>query len=224
MSVMKRYLTEEEQAKLLKVARGSSDPLAQRDWHCMSALLLLGMRIGEFRSLTVPQVEAGLRSGWLVTLAAQRKGGRTGHEYLITDQLRVHLVALVRWARGCEGMGGAQGFVPLVPGRDGFPMTARAFQLRVKLWAAEAGLSAKVSPHWFRHSRGMNIIRHTRATDPARALLVAKEALGHVSLKSTGVYLQLSREELTADLQAVDAAGGRVSKRQARAAALVGGV
>jgi hypothetical protein len=70
----------------------------------------------------------------------------------------------------------------------------------------------------------MNIIRRSRAVNPAQAVLVAKEALGHVSLKSTGVYLQLSREELAEQLQAVDAAGGRLSKQQARRAALVGGV
>jgi integrase len=223
MSVMRRYLTEAEQAALLKAAKGSSDPLAQRDWHWMSALLLTGMRIGEFASLSVPQVELALKTGWLVTRADQCKGGTKGHEFLVSEQLRLHLVALLRWARGCERAFDA-GFTPLVPGRDGYPMTPRAFQMRVKVWAAEAGLDGRVSPHWFRHSRGMNIIRRTRATDPARALLVAKEALGHASLKSTGVYLRLSREELASELAAVDAVGGRLSKQQARRAAMAGGV
>jgi integrase len=220
---MRRYLTEAEQAALLKAARGCSDPLAQRDWHWMSAMLLTGMRIGEFASLLVPQVELAMRTGWLVTRPDQCKGGVKGHEFLVSEQLKPHLVALLRLARGAEqAFPGAP--LPLVPGRNGFAMTPRAFQMRVKVWAAEAGLDGRMSPHWFRHSRGMNIVRRTRATDPARALLVAKEALGHASLKSTGVYLQLSREELASELAAVDAAGGRLSKRQARAAALVGGV
>lgn len=222
--VMKRYLPEAEQSRLLKAAKGCSDPLAQRDYHWMAALLLTGARIGEFSRLSVPQVQLGLRVGWLVSLPANCKGGR-GNEYLVTEQLRVHLEALVRYAAllGGEVSGaGAGGQRPLVPGRDGGPLTTRAYELRVKHWAREAGLDPRLSPHWFRHSRGMNIIRHSRAESPAQALQVAQAALGHASLKSTGVYLQLSREELTAQLQAVDAAGGRLSKRQARTAALAG--
>lgn len=225
--VMKRYLPESEQARLLKAAQGSSDPLAQRDYHWMAALLLTGMRIGEFSRLTVPQVQQGLRVGWLVSRPSQCKGGR-GNEYLVTEQLRVHLVALVRFAallgNGEVSAAGAAGERPLVPGRDGLHMTPRAYQLRMKLWAKEAGLDPRLSPHWCRHSRGMNIIRRSRAETPGHALQVAQAALGHVSLKSTGVYLQLSREELAELLQAVDAAGGRLSKAQARRAALVGGV
>lgn len=223
--VMKRYLPEAEQARLLKAAKMNSDPLAQRDYHWMAALLLTGMRIGEFSALTVPQVQQGLRVGWLVSRPEQCKGGR-GNEYLVTEQLRVHLVALVRLSSlmsGQVGDAGAAGERPLVPGRDGEALTPRAYQLRMKLWATEAGLDPRMSPHWCRHSRGMNIIRRSRATSPAQALQVAQAALGHASLKSTGIYLQLSREELTAQLQAVDAAGGRLSKKQARRAALVGG-
>lgn len=222
---MKRYLPEAEQARLLKAAKGSSDPLAQRDFHWLSTLVLTGMRIGEFSRLTVPQVQQALRVGWLVSRPEHCKGGR-GNEYLVTEQLRLHLQALVRYASllgsGEVSAAGAADGLPLVPGRGGEPLSVRSYQQRVKLWAKEAGLDPRMSPHWMRHTRGMNIIRRTRATDPGRALLVAKEALGHASLKSTGVYLELSREELTAQLQAVDAAGGRVTRQQARALALGG--
>lgn len=223
--VMKRYLPEAEQARLLTAAKDCSDPLAQRDYHWMAALLLTGMRIGEFSRLSVPQVQLALRVGWLVSRPVDCKGGR-GNEYLVTEQLRVHLEALVRYAAllgsGEVSAAGAAGQRPLVPGRHGEALTPRSYELRVKLWAKEAALDPRLSPHWFRHSRGMNIIRRSRAATPAQALQVAQAALGHASLKSTGVYLQLSREELTEQLQAVDAGGGRLSKRQARVAALAG--
>jgi hypothetical protein len=57
----------------------------------------------------------------------------------------------------------------------------------------------------------MNIMRRSRGENP---LKVAQVALNHSSLKSTGVYLQLSREEFEREIQAVD--GGRVPKRVAR--------
>ena len=218
--VMKRYLPEAEQARLLNAAKRCSDPLAQRDWHWMNALLLTGMRIGEFSRLTVPQAQQALKSGWLVPDKATCKGGR-GNEYPVTNPLRTHLEALMRYASllGGESAGAAR---PLVPGRFGEHLTARSYELRMKHWAKEAGLDPRLSPHWLRHSRGMNIVRHSRAATPGMALKVAQAALGHASLKSTGVYLQLSREELAEELQKVD--GGRVKKRNARAAAVAAGV
>lgn len=215
--VMKRYLPESEQTRLLNAAKACADPLAQRDYHWMAALLLTGMRIGEFSRLTVPQVQQALRAGWLVSRAVDCKGGR-GNEYAVTTPLRAHLEALMRYA---ELLGGdlpmPAGGRPLVPGRFGGHLTPRSYELRMKLWISVAGLDARVSPHWMRHSRGMNIVRRSRASTPGMALKVAQAALGHASLKSTGVYLSLSREELAAELQAVD--GGRVKKRQARALA-----
>jgi site-specific recombinase XerD len=222
--VMSRYLPEAEQARLLTAAKACSDPLAQRDWHWMNVLLLTGMRIGEFSRLTVPQVRQALKVGWLVPDKATCKGGR-GNEYPLTNPLRTHLEALVRYAYllgGEVSAGAAAGAHPLVPGRFGDHMTPRSYELRMKHWGAVAGLDPRLSPHWLRHSRGMNIVRHSRASSPGMALKVAQAALGHASLKSTGVYLQLSREELANELQKVD--GGRVKKRQARAAAVAAGV
>uniref|UniRef100_UPI003D116A9B tyrosine-type recombinase/integrase n=1 Tax=Hydrogenophaga sp. TaxID=1904254 RepID=UPI003D116A9B len=189
-------------------------PLAQRDYHWMAALLLSGMRIGEFSRLTVPQVALALRVGWLVSRPEDCKGKR-GNEYAVTMPLRTHLQALLSLAdRQYDGNGRPE---PLVPGRFGGHLTPRSYELRMKHWIREAGLDERASPHWMRHSRGMNIVRRSRAQSPGMAMKVAQAALGHASLKSTGVYLNLSREELAAELQAVD--GGRLKKRQARALA-----
>lgn len=215
--VMRRYFPEDEQTRLLNAAKACADPLAQRDYHWMATLLLTGMRIGEFSRYTVPQVQQALRAGWMVSRPKDCKGGR-GNEYSVTTQLRLHLQALVRYA---ELLGGDHpvppGGRPLVPGRFGGHLTPRSYELRMKLWISAAGLDGRASPHWMRHSRGMNIIRRSRAKNPGMALKVTQAALGHASLKSTGVYLSLSREELAEELQAID--GGRVKKRQARALA-----
>ena len=83
--------------------------------------------------------------------------------------------------------------------------------MRVKRWVAHAGLDARISPHWFRHTRGMNIMRRSRGKD---ALRVAKLALNHDSIRSTGVYTAMCREEYEREIQLVD--GGRVPRRVAR--------
>lgn len=238
--MQKRYLSEPEQRRLLNAAKSCADPLAQRDYHWMAALVLTGMRIQEFSRLTRQRVVLALACGWLVNRKEDCKGKRRANEYLVTQQLRVHLQALVKLSDE-SGTGieprprGGQGLVwpslgedpdtgieladgqeqPLVWGRDiagsAGALSVRGYQLRMKHWAQAAGLDPRLSPHWLRHTRGMNIMRRSRGDNP---LKVCQQALNHASLASTGVYLQLSREEYERELQLVD--GARVPKRVAR--------
>lgn len=217
---MKRYLTECEQGRLLRGASAQRDPLAQRDFHWMAALILTGMRVQEWSRLTVPMVQRALASGWLVSPAAHCKGKRRPNEYCVTARLRQHLEALVRLSDELgAGLLVPEAGQPLVWGRDiagrAGPLSVRSYEARLKLWAQVAGLDERLSPHWLRHTRGMNIMRRSRGDNP---LKVAQVALNHASLASTGIYLQLSREELAEELQAVD--GGRLPKRVARRLAL----
>lgn len=214
--MQKRYLTELEQSRLLSGASGLADPLAQRDFHWMAALILTGMRITEFSRLTVQQVQQALACGWLVSPKSHCKGGRRPNQYVVTARLRMHLEALVKLSHelgaGCDVPPSGQ---PLVWGRDiagiAGPLSVRSYEARVKLWAQRAGLDPRVSPHWFRHTRGMNIMRRSRGDNP---LKVTQIALNHASLRSTGVYLSLSREEFEREIQIVD--GGRLPKAVAR--------
>lgn len=213
--MQKKYLTELEQSRLLVGVSKVADPLAQRDFHWMAALILTGMRIQEFSRLTVPMVRQALASGWLVSPKDHCKNKR-GNEYLVTARLRSHLEALVHlsYALG-EGCAVPEAGQPLVWGRDiagiAGPLSVRSYEARVKMWVAHAGLDARISPHWFRHTRGMNIMRRSRGENP---LKVAQLALNHASLASTGIYLQMSREEFEREVQLVD--GGRVPKAVAR--------
>lgn len=205
----RRYLTESEQLRLLSGPKGRADELAQRDYHWMSALVLTGMRITEFSRLTVGLAKQALYAGWLVSPKGHCKGGRAPNEYAVTLRLREHLTALVRLseAQGCLPDGDA----PLVWGREGAAMSVRGYQRRMDVWVKLAGLDPRVSPHWLRHSRAMNIMRRSRGNNP---LKVCQVAMNHRSLASTGVYLQLSREELAQELQIVE--GGRLAKGVAR--------
>lgn len=219
--MQKKYLTELEQSRLLSGACALRDPLAQRDYHWMAALILTGMRITEFSRLTVQRVELGLQAGWMVSDRQACKGKRRANEYCVTAALRRHLVALVGLSRAHadeHGLGLPPEGQPLVWGRDiagrAGPLSVRSYEARLKHWACVAGLDERISPHWLRHTRGMNVMRRSRGNNP---LKVAQIALNHQSLASTGIYLQMSREEAERELQLVD--GGRLPKRVARALA-----
>jgi site-specific recombinase XerD len=214
---MIKYLTEPEQRELLKAAKTRLDPLAQRDYHWMSALMLTGMRVHEFSCLTTPRVRLALAAGWLVSNKQDCKGKRKANEYCVTAQLRVHLLALLALsdATGYEVETPAAG-QPLVWGRAvagvAAALSVRSYEARLKLWAQAAGLDSRISPHWLRHTRGMNVMKRCRGNN---AVKVAQIALNHASLRSTGVYLQLSREEVARELQLVDGQG-RLGKAAAR--------
>jgi site-specific recombinase XerC len=218
--MQRRYLTEPEQTRLLNAAKGCTDPLAQRDYHWMAALVLTGMRIAEFSRLSARRVRLALQMGWLVSDKAHCKGKKRANEYMVTLRLRTHLEALLALSDElAPGMAlEGQQEQPLVWGRNmggkAGALSVRSYELRMKHWAEVEGLDPRISPHWLRHTRGMNIMRRSRGDNP---LKVCQLALNHASLASTGVYLQLSREEYARELQAVD--GGRLPKRVARAMA-----
>lgn len=217
--MLKRFLTDTEQRALLHAAHSNTDPLAQRDYQWMRLMIETGARVAELAAWTVKQAEAALASGWLVVPPVQRKanskGVRKGHQYLVTQPvaqcLRTLLMMQAQHAAPLDGGAPA----PLIRGReDGAHLSVRSYQARIKLWAAEAGIDLGVSPHWLRHTRGVNIIHRSRAANP---LKVVQEALGHATIASTGIYTQLRRDEYVQALHAT--AGGRMTKKQARAAA-----
>lgn len=220
MLMMKRYLTDDEQRRLLHAAKSQAGLLAQRDYAWMRLLIETGMRVNELATMGLEQAQRALATGWLVVSKAQRKGGKTGHEYLVTEPVRQCLDTLVDLhAELSPALHFPAGeAAPLLWGRCGVVggrvlhehMSVRSFQSRMKLWAGLAGLP-EVSPHWLRHTRGVNIIRRSRGNNP---LKVAQLALGHASIASTGIYTQMSREELTRELQQV--AGGRMRRADAR--------
>lgn len=235
MGMLKRYLTDDEQRRLLGAAKSQAGLLAQRDYHWMRLLIETGMRVNELATLELGQAELALSTGWLAIRAEQRKGKgfackagevrkaakRVPHEYMVTQPVRDSLGALIdlqaELAPALLLPAGA--VAPLLWGRCGIVggrvlhehMSVRSFQARMKLWAGLAGLPAEISPHWLRHTRGVNIIRRSRGNNP---LKVAQLALGHASIASTGIYTQMSREEFSRELQLV--AGGRMRRADAR--------
>lgn len=216
----KRYLTDAEQRRLLAAARGCTDVLAQRDFAWMRLLIETGMRVNELATCSQVQAQTALATGWLRINAEQRKGRegkRRAHVYLVTEPVRQCLEQLLHLHDELRPMVALAPEVepPLLWGRCGVVrghvlcehISVRSLQARMKYWAYRSGLPEGVSPHWLRHTRGVNIIRRSRGKNP---LKVAQEALGHASIASTGIYTQMSREEYELELHHV--AGTRMRK------------
>lgn len=204
---MERYLTKEEQQALLGAAKRVHDPLAQRDYHIMGFLLRTGLRVGEFCQISIADAQQALKTGALFVPREHRKGGGMDLRLPLTDEGRRHLRGLLLMTTGAEGRD------PLVAGPSNQPITTRSIQLRVQHWAQAAGLPGKVSPHWLRHSRAMDIMRASTATDPRG---IVQRALGHASVATTGIYTEPSKEDVAEALKEVDGQRRRPTLRQLR--------
>lgn len=205
---MNRYLTEDEQARLLVTLRkeGAVCLLARRDEAVTRALIYSGARIQEFSLATLGDALAALRCGYLFIPRENRKGRKKDHRIFLTEALRAALEDLIKVRALMLGSGDTTAGAPLVVSREGGRLSVRSYQVRMKKWGEAAGLPPRFSPHWLRHTRAMNVMRRSEARDPRG---VVQSALGHADIRSSGVYTQCPREEVEAALAAADAKGRR---------------
>lgn len=207
MNVMKRYLTEAQQGELLRTINKHAGPVARRDSAWVRLLLSTGMRINELVTMTAGDAEAALRTGHLFVPKEHRKGFSRGtaqdHSYLVTEPVRRALADLlaVRREHGDAPVADAPLVMSRKKGVAHGGLSARAFEQRLAYWAKAANLGEKVSPHWLRHTRAMNVMRRSTSSDPRG---VVQAALGHASIASTGVYTRMNKEDLDAALREVD--------------------
>ena len=208
---MNHYLTDNEQKKLLETIKQYADEKAQRDYYIVSSLIASGCRIGEFMQITIGSALAALETGYLYIPCENRKGGKHDHSVYLTKSLRVAITHLI----SIRGSFDPQHY--LIAGRtDQEPMSCRNMQQRVKAWAAQAGLAhLNVTPHFFRHTLAMNLIRNSSAKEPLR---IVKAALGHRNINTTAIYTAATREEVAEALEEADSVPpGRITRAQLRA-------
>ncbi|MEN6629292.1 MAG: tyrosine-type recombinase/integrase [Sulfuricella sp.] len=200
---MNRYLTEDEQRLLLSTVKQFADVYATRDFAWMRLLINSGLRIGEFSKVTVGDGIQALKTGYLFIPKNRRKGkpeSRRDHSVLVTQPVREALLDLLGLRDGAEldealvisRKSGSRGWAGL---------SVRAFEQRTAYWAKLAQLPAGVSPHWFRHTRAMNIMHNTTSKDPRG---VVQATLGQASISSTSVYTGITKEDLESALHEVD--------------------
>jgi len=196
--MMNKYLTEDEQKRLLLILKQTTGETARRDDALVRLLINSGLRIGECLRLSVQDAVSAVKSGYLFIPKEYRKGRpgeRRDHEVLVTHSVRQALNDLLALRDGAP-LDDA-----LVVSRKHGILTVRAFQFRLAHWSRLAGLPAGVSPHWLRHTCAMNIMARTTSSDP---LGVVKARLGHSSIRSTEVYARATREKVEAALHEVD--------------------
>lgn len=201
-TVFGRFLTPAEQRKLLGTLKQYAGDVARRDDALTRLLIGSGMRIGETLAISTGDAVAALESGYLFIPKERRKGEACDLSVLLTRSVRRALQDLLLLREGAK-LDEALVISRNSKGRGWKAMTVRAFELRVTYWAKLAGLPEGVSPHWFRHTHGKNVMRESKAADPLRVVQIS---LGHTSRRTSEIYTKLDREEYEAALNQVDGA------------------
>lgn len=212
MGTSNRCLTlREERALRLTMGRRKD---AARDFAVFRALLTTGMRISEFLSLTKVEVGQALKMERLFLDASRRKGESCDLFVYLRGEAREAFADLLALASRASDY--------LVAGRADEPLTPRAYQLRLKKWAKEAGVDDRLSPHWLRHTFGAEFCRKSEAS-PTETCIRLSKLLGHSSPVTCAHYLTMTRDDDPgAAVEAVWRCRKRITKTQARRAFVVG--
>jgi integrase/recombinase XerC len=193
-------LDADQMARLLDFR--ASDSLSARDKAMMELFYSSGLRLSELVGLDVSAVDLKDR-----TVRVLGKGNKTR----IVPVGRHAVEALQRWlaeraalAPRNPALAAAAHQAPLFVGKSGRPLSVRAVQLRVGLWARRQGLSMHVHPHMFRHSFASHLL------ESSGDLRGVQELLGHADISTTQVYTHLDFQHLAS---VYDAAHPRARRR-----------
>ncbi len=166
-----RALSVDETVALLAALDEDTSLIESRDKVLFYVMYTCGLRVGETVTLRVEDIDLEDSS-----LRVIGKGNRERRVYLkppIVDLLRKHIPA-----------GRREGY--LFPGGHAEHLATGTVGNRLKVYLKKAGIKRQATPHTLRHSVAVHYLT-------ARApLSFVQGLLGHASLATTGIYLELS--------------------------------
>lgn len=172
-----KYLTEKQMLKLLQgpqqlQALGKLEPWeGHRDQLMLELLYGGGLRVSELVGLSYGAVD--------VAQGVARVLGK-GNKERVCPLGKVAIRCLVHFRDHYAHDTSAQG--PVLVNAQGYRLTARFVQLRLKTYLAQAQLPMDLSPHKIRHSYATHLL------DNGAHLRQVQELLGHASLSTTQIY------------------------------------
>jgi integrase/recombinase XerD len=174
----------EAQVEALLAAPDTAQPQGQRDRAMLELMYASGLRVSELVQLKT--VHLGLNEG---VLHVTGKGAR---ERLVPFGAEAHAWLLQYLAQGrAQILGGRQSDALFVT-RLGAAMSRQMFWKLIKAYAAQAGITAPLSPHTLRHAFATHLLNH------GADLRAVQMLLGHADIGTTTIYTHVARERLRA--------------------------
>jgi integrase/recombinase XerD len=172
----------EAQVEALLAAPDINNPLGLRDRAMLELMYASGLRVSELVGLKT--VQLGLNEG------ALRVTGKGSRERLLPfgGEAQAWLQRYLAQARAAI-LAGASSEALFVT-RLGEGMSRQMFWRLVKRYAAQAGVSAPISPHTLRHAFATHLLNH------GADLRAVQMLLGHADIATTTIYTHVARERL----------------------------
>jgi integrase/recombinase XerD len=189
-----RALSRDEASTLLAAFRVRTPDDLAADPTLQVAIRLMvstGVRVGELCKLRIEDISPDGAS-----LRVHGKGSRDRIAYVADPDFRAELKALVLRRRNRAGPG-----APVFVNRHGSRMRPQSIRTKLRLVAARAGLSRRITPH---------MLRHTAATLPIETgvdIRIVQRLLGHSSIATTEIYTHVSDEALRTTLERANVLG-----------------
>lgn len=192
-----KYFTSKEIKMLRKLARMEAESALQknqltgiRNWMIIDFLTCTGVRVSECSNMKVGNLKIG--HGQSEIFVSEGKGGISG-TVIIPLALKKHLISFLQWKKAQGEKTGQDDF--LFIGQRG-KMTSQGIQQIVKRYLKILGIySPGKSVHALRHSFAMEL--YSREKD----LRAVQKQLRHVSIQSTLVYADVSKDELASQVK-----------------------
>jgi len=174
----------EAQVEALLGAPVVETPRGLRDRTMLELMYASGLRVSEL--VTLKTVHLSLSEG------ALRVTGKGSKERLVPfgEEAQGWLERYIAQARAAI-LGGQSSDALFVTARGG-PMTRQMFWKLVKAHAAQAGITAPLSPHTLRHAFATHLLNH------GADLRAVQMLLGHADISTTTIYTHVARERLKA--------------------------
>ncbi len=153
-----------------------------RDRAMIEVLYATGLRVSELVGLEMGSLH--LEAGYLRVIGKGDKERLVPLGDIARDWLELYLAEVRTPDHGLKATD------PVFPSRLGRAMTRQAFFKLLRIYALQAGITAKVSPHKLRHAFATHLLE--RGADLRSLQLM----LGHADISTTEIYTHLSRARL----------------------------
>ncbi|ATX80666.1 integrase/recombinase XerD [Mariprofundus aestuarium] len=171
-------LISEQSVEALINAPDTDTPTGLRDRTMLEILYATGLRVSELVALRLSQVDL---AGGLVRVI-----GKGDKERLVPFGAEA-----ASWLQAWLAVRPRESSGPyLFAGRGGKAMTRQNFWLRLKLYAAQAGIAPLPSPHTIRHAFATHLLNH------GADLRAVQMLLGHANVTTTEIYTHVTRARL----------------------------
>ena len=192
-----KYFTTLQIKMLRRAAREQAELAIQknkvtgiREWMAIDLLTSTGLRVSEAANLKCGELKIGY--GENMIFVREGKGAISGH-VVIPGSLKKHLRSYMKWKQKRGEPIGPGDYLFL--GQRG-PWTSQAIQQIVKKYLRQLGLYEKgKSVHALRHSYAVEL--YAKEKD----IRTVQKQLRHVSIQSTQVYADVTREEISQQLK-----------------------